>query len=211
MNGSSTAASSAMMASTHTISSKVKPRSAASLIFRGHAFERNVGRNPAAAFLAVGAVGHDVVGTVFAGRAVDVSVAPRIGRHAAALQIRSVPGRDAGRALYERRQSLGSRRKPAGVEIEQVERARETLQLDPGRLDLGFAEIVEHTRTDQAHDEADDGDHHQHFDQGKALLTGISSGSPPRAGDFAAGDKQSADDLERYHDEPTFSSSRRVE
>src|SRR5258708_12146364 len=118
MNGSSTAASSAMMASTHTISSKVKPRSAASLIFRGHAFERNVGRDPAAAFLAVGAVGHDVVRTVFAGRAVDVSAAPRISRHAAALHIRSVPGPDAARAPYARRPSLGGPRKPAPLAIQ---------------------------------------------------------------------------------------------
>src|SRR5882724_5127784 len=120
MNGSSTAASSAMMASTHTISSKVKPRSAASLIFRGRAFERNVGRDPAAAFLAVGAVGHDVVGAVFAGRTIDVDVAPGIVGNVAALQIRPVPGGYARRALHQRRQSFGSRRKPAGVEIEQV-------------------------------------------------------------------------------------------
>src|SRR5216683_6303672 len=204
MNGSSTAASSAMIASTHTISSKVKPRCATLLIFCGRAFERNVGSDPAAAFLAVGAIGHDVVGAVFARRAIQVDVAPGIVGNAATLQIGAVPGGHAWRALNQRGQSFGGRRKPAGVEIEQFQRARETLQLNLRRLDLGFAEIVEHPRTDQAHDEADDGDHHQHFDQGKALLTCISAALSPRTAWSSGGDEQSADDLERYHDEPTF-------
>ena len=93
MNGSNTAASIAMIASTHTISSKVKPRSRGVTHFsHGHVFERNVGGDPAAAFLTVGSVGHDVIRPVLARRAIDVGVVPGIVGNVAALQIGSVPG-----------------------------------------------------------------------------------------------------------------------
>src|SRR5689334_9385483 len=114
MNGSSTAASSAMMASTHTISSKVKPRSPCSLIIGGRSFERDVGCRTATAFLAVGAVGHDVIRSVFARRAVHIAMVPRIVGNVAALQIGPIPGGDARRSLDERRKALGCGGKPAG-------------------------------------------------------------------------------------------------
>src|SRR6202162_1513989 len=204
MNGNSTAASSAIMASTHTISSRVKPRSATSLIFRGVVFERNVGGNPAAAFLTVGSVGHDVIRATLSGRTIHVAVVPRIVGNVAALQIGSVPGGNARRLADQSRQSFCRGGKPAGVEIEQVERARKALQLNLGRLDLGFAEIVENARTDQTHDEAYDGDHHQHFHQRKSLLVDLPTAHFPRAFALSVPDEAATDVFDRYHDETTF-------
>src|ERR1700688_4144322 len=99
MNGNNTAASSAMMASTQTISSKVKPRCPKSLIFRGRVVERDVGGDAAAAFLTVGAIGYDVIRTMLAGRAIQIAVVPGIVGNVAAPQIRPVPGADARRLL----------------------------------------------------------------------------------------------------------------
>src|SRR5580692_1206690 len=187
-----------MMASTHTISSRVKPRCRTLLIFRGGVVERNVGGNPAATFLAVGPVGYNVIRTVLSGRTIYVTVVPRVLGDVAALQIRPVPGRNAWRLPDQCRQSFRGGGETAGIEIEQVERAREALQLDLCRLDLGFAEIIENARADQAHDEADDGDHHQHLDQREALLAGIGH-EPVLCGPFFARSENSTDAFERYH------------
>src|SRR5579871_329976 len=170
MSGNRTADISAMIASTQTISSKVKPCFGESLIFRGQMFERDVGRYPTAAFLAIRSVGDDVIGAVVARGAVDVGMIPGIVGNIAALEIRSIPGSHTRCRTDQGRQSFRGRGKAPGVEIIKVERTLEALQLDPGGLDLGFAEIVEHAWTDQAHDQADDGDHDQHFDQRKARL-----------------------------------------
>src|SRR6476469_791682 len=137
MNGSSTAASNAMMASTHTISSKVKPRCVVSFILGGRRlFEGNVRRGPAATLLTIGPIGDNVIGLVFAGRPIDVWVAPGIARHVAAFQIRAIPRGHSGRAPDKRGKPLRRGREPAGVEIKQIERARETLQLNTCGLDL---------------------------------------------------------------------------
>src|ERR1700722_3246951 len=102
MNGNNTAASNAMMASTHTISSKVKPRCPGSVILCGRALERDVGRGPAAAFLAIGSIGHDVIRAVLAGRTIQIAVVPGIVGKAAAPQIGTVPGANAGRLPDQR-------------------------------------------------------------------------------------------------------------
>src|SRR4029079_1252310 len=188
-----------MMPSTHTISSRVKPRSSTSLIFGGGFFERNVGGGSAAAFLTVGPVGHDVIRRMVAGRPIQIAVVPGIGGHGAALQIWSVPGGDARRLADQCREPFRWGRKPARVEIVQVECAREALHLNPCRLDFGFAEIVENARTYQAHDEADDRDHHQHLDQRKSVLAYNACARQP-----GAGDEQSTNSPERHHDEPTL-------
>src|ERR1700730_14286485 len=118
-----------MIARTHTISSSVKPRSAPSLIFcTSHVLDRNIGRDAGAAFLAIGAVGHNLVGPALARGAIDIGVAPGIGGDAAALEIRSVPGCDTGCRLHQGRQAFLRRWKPAGIKIEQIERAAEALQ-----------------------------------------------------------------------------------
>src|SRR5258706_3589798 len=170
MNGSSTAAIMAMSASTHTISSSVKPRSAPSFIFcTGHVCDRNIGREAAATFLTIRSVGHNIVRAAVSGRAIQIGVVPRIVGDVATLEIRSVPGSYARCPANQRGQAFRRRWKPARIEIEQIERAAEALQLNLRGLDLRFAEIIENTRADQAHDEADDGDHHQHLDQGETL------------------------------------------
>src|SRR3984885_5894035 len=169
MYGSNTAASMAMSAITPTISSSVKPPSESSLIpGTRHAVERDVGGDAAAAFLAVRTVRDDVVRPVLPRRAIHIRIVPGIVGDIAALQIGAIPGRDTRRAVNQSPESLGRRRKAAGFEIEQVERAGEALNLYLGGLDLGFAEIVQNPGTYQPHDEADDGDHHQHFDQREA-------------------------------------------
>src|SRR5712671_364761 len=174
MNGSSTPAIKAMSASTHTISSKVKPRSAPSLIFRtGQVFDGNVGRKTAAAFLTIRSVGQDIVRAAVSGRTIHIGVVPGIAGDVTTFEIRSVPGRYARRPAHQRRQALRRRGKPARIEIEQVERAAEALQLNLRGLDFRFAEIIENARTDQAHDEADDGDHHQHLHERETLLARI--------------------------------------
>src|SRR3981081_3240042 len=78
ITGVSTAAS-AMMAGTHTISSKAKPRSVLSFIFRtGDVFKRKVGCDAAAALLAVGSVGQNIVRAVLSRRAVQIGIIPRV-------------------------------------------------------------------------------------------------------------------------------------
>src|SRR5882724_13592447 len=131
MSGNNTAVSMAMTARTHTISSRVKPRSASSLILcAGHVFGRNIGGDSRTPLLPIGSVGHDFVGAAFARRTVDIRIVPGIVGDVAALEIRSIPGGDSGSPLHQGRQTLGCRWKPAGIEIKQIEGATETLQLD---------------------------------------------------------------------------------
>src|SRR5579871_5424676 len=109
----------AMSASTHTISNKVKP-ACETLVIPGacQMFRRNVRGNPAAALLAVRAIGDDVVGRVLSGSAVNIRMTPWIVRNIAALHIGSVPGLDPRRPLHQCGEPLGRRWKAAGVEIE---------------------------------------------------------------------------------------------
>src|ERR1700675_3119928 len=137
-------------------------------------------------------------------RTVHIAVAPGIVGDIAALEIGPVPGGDARRRPNQRRQAFGGRWKPPGVEIEQVERAPEALQLNLGRLDLGLAEIVQNARADQTHDEAYDGDHHQHFHQRKYLLVDLPTAHFPRAFALSVPDEAATDVFDRYHDETTF-------
>ena len=51
-----------------------------------------------------------------------------------------------------------------------IESAGETLNLNFGRFRLRLAEIIEHARSDEAHDQRDDRDHDENFDQRKASL-----------------------------------------
>src|SRR5437660_5228825 len=152
MNGSSTAAIMAMSASTHTISSNVKPRSAPSLIFcASHVLDGNVGRKTTAAFLAICSIGQDIVRSPISGRAVHIGVAPGIVGDVATLKVRSVPGSDPRCPANQRRQAFRRRGKPARIEVEEVERAAEALQLNFRGLDFRFTEIIENARADQSH------------------------------------------------------------
>src|SRR5579872_5785152 len=114
----------AMSASTHTISNKVKPRSEALLIFgAGQVFDRDIGGKPASAFLAVGAVGHDVVRPALSGRTIQIRMVPGIVRQAAALQIGAVPSGDPRATLHQSGKTFRGGRKATGIEVKQVERA----------------------------------------------------------------------------------------
>src|SRR5258708_12193678 len=96
-------------------------------------------------------------------------MAPRIVGNYAASQVRSVPARRVIGACQRGKTLAGIRVSPE-VEIIQVERARKTFDLDLGGLGLGLAEIAEHPRSDQRHDQSDDSDDHQDFDQREAGL-----------------------------------------
>src|SRR5215831_21046055 len=127
------AANKPMIASTQTISSRTTPSSAVTKSARP---ALNVRRRAGAALLAVRAVRDDVIGAVLAWRSVDVSVPPGIIGNEARAQIRPVPGIDAAGALRQGGETFARGRIAAGIEIEQVERAREALHLDAGGLDL---------------------------------------------------------------------------
>src|SRR5262249_49922402 len=128
-----TAARSAMIASTATISIRTTPRSPA----RPSALPAlDVRGRSAPALLSIRTIPDDVIGAVLAGRAINVSMSPRIVGNEAAAQIRPVPGLGAPRPLGECRKALAGRRITAVVEVEQVERARERLDLDARGLDL---------------------------------------------------------------------------
>src|SRR3954471_7827785 len=160
--GITMAARIATIASTHTISSSVKPASALPA--------RDVLSSARSSLCPVGAVRKNVVSPVLSRRAVHIRVAPRIGRYIAAFQIGPVPRIDAARPLHQRGETLGAVRITAGVEEEEVERARETLDLDACGLDLRLGEIIEHARAKDAHDQRDDRDDHDQLHQRKAAF-----------------------------------------
>src|ERR1700716_3711011 len=105
MCGSRMAASSAMIAMTQTISTRVNPASA----FRPLviARRRDIGCRPGPALLPVGAVGDDFIGAALRRRAVDIGLAPRIIRQVAALEIWPVPSGQAAGGLHQRQQPIG--------------------------------------------------------------------------------------------------------
>src|SRR5262249_22742768 len=107
---------------------------------------------------------------MLARRSIHIWLSPRIQRYVSALEVRTVPRRDAAGGLHQDGKPLGARRIAPGVEIEEIERAREALDLNLRGLDLGFAEIVQHPRADQSHDHADDRDDDENFHQSEAAL-----------------------------------------
>src|SRR5580700_10583359 len=110
------AASIATTAMTATISRSVNP---ASLLTRSlGACGRDIGGCPGSALLSIGAVGEDLIGAALAGRSIDVGLAPRVVRDAAAFQIRTIPCRQARGGLDECRKSLRRGRVSPGIEIE---------------------------------------------------------------------------------------------
>src|SRR5882757_11381011 len=134
MCGNRIAVSIAMIAMTQTISTRVNPASA----FRPLviARRRDIGRRPGPALLPVGAVGNDFIGAALRRRAVDIGLAPRVVRQAAALEIRSVPSGQAAGGLHQRDQPVGGGGIASGIEEKQIERARNALELDPRGLVL---------------------------------------------------------------------------
>src|SRR4051794_38593874 len=129
----------------------------------------NIGCRSTAAFLSVGPERDDFVRRALARRAIEIAMAPGVVWDHAAPQVRSVPARRVIGAR-QRGETLAGIRVPPEVEIIQIERAGKTFDLDLGGLGLGLAEIAEHPRSDQRHDQSDDGDDHQNFDQREAGL-----------------------------------------
>src|SRR5882757_7785116 len=84
------AASMPMIASTQRISISAKP---ATPRVRSARSADDVSCRATAALLAVRSERDDVIGSAFAGRAIDVAVAPGVVGHHAAAQIRPVPAR----------------------------------------------------------------------------------------------------------------------
>src|SRR5262249_52099014 len=103
----------ARMATTQTISSRVKPSSPRAP--SAHPAD-DVACRAGSTFLAIRAIRDDVVGPVLPGRAVDVGVAPRIVGDDRAPQIRAVPRHDAARALHQGGEALRARRVAPVVE-----------------------------------------------------------------------------------------------
>src|ERR1700733_7100664 len=103
MAGSAMAASSATMARTQTTSINVNPAEAPASACPAV----DIGCGSRATFLPVGSIGNDIVRAVLAGRAIEIDIAPRIGRNKTALQIGPVPGRYGARPLHQRRQAFG--------------------------------------------------------------------------------------------------------
>src|SRR6266849_9065905 len=84
-------ATKAMIAITAMTSISVKPD------FRSALHIRDIGRGAGAAFMAIGAVGHDLIRGALHGRAILIDIAPRIGRHFASLEVGAIPNPDARR------------------------------------------------------------------------------------------------------------------
>src|SRR5579871_6312698 len=135
MIGSRMAASSPMIASTQTISSRTSPLSAVNASVRP---ALNVRRRAGAALLTIRAIRDDVIRSMLARRPVDVRMPPRIVRDRASAQVRPIPAVDAARAGRQRDKAFTGGRIASGIEIEEVERAREAFDLDARGLDLGF-------------------------------------------------------------------------
>src|ERR1700683_3719507 len=120
MAGRISAARSATIASTQTISTNVNPASrfVTRLLLRlrlGHALD--LGGIARAAGLSAGAERGDLIRRAFGRRAVDIGVSPRIGGNRSALDIGTVPGRRDGGALHQRGEPLRRRGITPGVRI----------------------------------------------------------------------------------------------
>src|SRR4051812_39835029 len=160
--GITIAARIATIASTQTISSSVKPSSALPA--------RNVQPRARSSFCPVGTIRENVVGPMLPWRAVDVRVAPGVRWHLSALEVRPVPGIDVAGALHQCGQTFGAVRISAGIEEEQVKRASEAFDLDARRLGLGFGQIIQDARADDAHDQRDDGDDNEQLHKREAAF-----------------------------------------
>src|SRR4029079_8930124 len=91
-----------------------------------------------AALLAVAAEGNDVVRAVLvAGRNVLVLVAPRVLRHAGLLQVRAVPVARAGGRGDQGGEPFLAGRKLADLQLVQLQRLPDLVDLELGALSLG--------------------------------------------------------------------------
>src|SRR6185437_692791 len=134
--GSASPASRARMASTTMSSSSVKPAVAATRFLPA---AQLIGLR-LAALRALRTKAVEVIGSMLAGHAVLIGMAPGIDDHLGALQIRAVPARFGGRLGDERTQALLARRIVSDLIGIEVERRAEAGDLNPGRLQLARGE-----------------------------------------------------------------------
>jgi hypothetical protein len=113
-----------------------------------------------AAFLAVGAERIEVVFAVLAGVAVEVRPAPRVDQRVGLLE----------RAADEHLQALVFARIAADLEAVEVEHAGQAFDLDPGRIGLGAADVLDDLGCGKGGDQSEDDEHHQKLDQGEPGL-----------------------------------------
>src|SRR5262249_49724794 len=152
------AASMAMMATAQTTSRRLNPSSPPA---PSPSPGRDICCCSCATFLPVRPVRDNVVDAMLTGRAIGIWLAPWISGNASALEIRTVPRAETAAALHQGRQPLRTQGISSGIEVEEVERAREALDLDLGGLHLRLAEVVEYAWAHQRDHEANDGDHDQ--------------------------------------------------
>src|ERR1700722_7960159 len=130
----------------------------------------NVGCGSSAALLPIGAKRHDFVRHALTRGSIYIRVSPRIVGNDAAFEIRPVPLQGVSRPLHQPDQTVAGGRITAHVEIVEIESAFEAFDLNPRRLYLRLAEIIEHPGADDRHDQSDDGDDHEYFHEREACL-----------------------------------------
>src|SRR5512138_2069863 len=108
----------------------------------------NVGCSPGPTLLTIRSQRHDLVRAALARRTVKIDMPPRIARNGAGLEVGPVPDRCIAGSLRQCGETFADGRIPADVEVKQVKRAREALDLEFRRLDLGVPEVVEHAGAD---------------------------------------------------------------
>src|SRR5947209_5358633 len=161
--GETTASMIPMMVTTTSISISVTPRRA---LFPTD----DIGIDPFAAGLSIGAQADDI-GQVamLARKLVHVVVAPGIlGK--LLIQVRTVPLRRIAGLGAQRRQSLLGGGEVAVVELIRAERPHQSLDIGARLGDLRLVHVLPEPRPYQCDEESDDGDHHQHLDEGHACL-----------------------------------------
>src|SRR5208283_2237921 len=135
-----------------------------------------------ATWLPRGAVGDQVVDPVLAWKNVLVLVAPWILGHAVLLPIRTVPVVDPRRRGDQRLQPFARGRIAADLELEQIERLADLSDLDLRGLAFRLLPAADEVAADDAHDDADQDQHHQDLDQRHAVAAPLrlDGGQPPQ-------------------------------
>src|ERR1035437_3550786 len=156
-----------MIATTIIISTRVTPRPPPLLALP----TENVGIQPFAAGLAVGAEADDIrLVAVLTRILVHVVMGPRIFGdvlgHVGPSPLVQIPRLDA-----QRLQALLSRGERARVQFVGAQRGHEIVDLGACRGDSGRIAVLQNRGSDQRGKQRDDGHHHEHFDQGDARPT----------------------------------------
>src|SRR5262245_35991121 len=141
MRGNTIAASIATIATTQTTSKSVNPASAPAR--RSVPRRGDIGGRAATSLLPVRAERSDFISTTFSWQLVDIAIAPRIIWHSATFEIGPVPCPQTSDRTDQRIEAFGARRISPSVQIEQVEGAREALDLDLGGFHPRVAQVVE--------------------------------------------------------------------